>query len=202
MTPYPVDIEVVAPAEFSRLQLVLRIAFGIAIGYVGISLGWLFGLLYLVLPLFAAIVVSDRGGAAFVERSRPLQRVLRWVVAFYGYLFFVTDRFPTDTELVELRVEIQPVGTPTVGSALGRLLTSIPATLVLAILFFASCLIAFVAAIAVLLARRYPPSLHAFQCAVLRWQARLLVYHASLVDVYPPFAFDTHVSGALLSTRP
>ena len=42
----------------------------------------------------------------------------------------------------------------------------------------------------VLIQESYPEGLYDFQCGVVRWQARLLVYHASLVDGYPPFAFD------------
>jgi hypothetical protein len=32
---------------------------------------------------------------------------------------------------------------------------------------------------------------------VLRWETRLVAYHASLVDEYPPFAFDTEAQTVL-----
>jgi hypothetical protein len=35
------------------------------------------------------------------------------------------------------------------------------------------------------------PSILSFQRGVLRWQARLVAYHASLVEEYPPFSFET-----------
>jgi hypothetical protein len=194
MRPYPVDIEVRSPEKFARLHVVLRLTFAIAIGYVGVSLGWLFFLLYLALPVFAAIAVSDHGGDGFLDRSAPLRRVLGWVVAFYGYMMFVSDRFPTEQPDPCVRLDIRPGGTPTIGSALGRLVTSLPATVVLLLFGCLSGLVTFVAAVAVLLVERYPTSLQAFQRGVLRWQARLLVYHASLVDAYPPFDFEAHLS--------
>ena len=43
----------------------------------------------------------------------------------------------------------------------------------------------------VLFTERIPPSILAFQRGVLRWNARLVAYHASLVEEYPPFALDT-----------
>jgi hypothetical protein len=43
----------------------------------------------------------------------------------------------------------------------------------------------------VLIQENYPDGLYNFQRGVLRWEARLLGYHASLVDQYPPFALDT-----------
>jgi len=48
-----------------------------------------------------------------------------------------------------------------------------------------------IAAIMVLIQENYPDSIYNFQRGVMRWEARLLVYHASLVDQYPPFALDT-----------
>ena len=43
----------------------------------------------------------------------------------------------------------------------------------------------------ILVRETYPAALYDFQRGVLRWQARLLAYHASLVDEYPPLAFYT-----------
>jgi hypothetical protein len=48
-----------------------------------------------------------------------------------------------------------------------------------------------IAAIAVLLGVAIPRAILGYQRGVLRWQARLVAYHASLVDDYPPFVLDT-----------
>jgi hypothetical protein len=44
--------------------------------------------------------------------------------------------------------------------------------------------------IMIVITEQYPASLYEFQCGVLRWQARLLGYHASLVEQAPPWRFD------------
>jgi hypothetical protein len=78
-----------------------------------------------------------------------------------------------------------------VGSALLRIVLAIPSALVLAVIGIAGWVVWVVAAISILINEQYPESLWNFQCGVVRWEARLLAYLASLVDPYPPFAFDT-----------
>jgi Domain of unknown function (DUF4389) len=51
--------------------------------------------------------------------------------------------------------------------------------------------VALIAAISILLSERYPEPLWNFHAGVVRWEARLLAHLASLVEPYPPFAFDT-----------
>ncbi len=116
---------------------------------------------------------------------------LRWLIAFYAYLAFLTDRFPSERPEEIVRFEVKTEGTPTVGSALLRLIYSIPSAFVLAIIGIASAVIWLIAAVMILIQERYPEGLYNFQCGVLRWEARLLGYHASLVDRYPPFSIDT-----------
>jgi hypothetical protein len=116
---------------------------------------------------------------------------LRWLIAFYAYLGFLADRFPSERPEEIVRFEVKTAGTPTVGSALLRLIYSIPSAFVLAIIGIASAVIWLIAAVMILIQERYPEGLYNFQCGVLRWEARLLGYHASLVDRYPPFAIDT-----------
>ncbi|MFQ5473211.1 MAG: DUF4389 domain-containing protein, partial [Dehalococcoidia bacterium] len=41
-----------------------------------------------------------------------------------------------------------------------------------------------------------PEGLYNFNLGVMRWEARLLAYHSSLVDPYPPFSLDTGQEGA------
>ncbi len=151
----------------------------------------LFTLLYLALPVVAAIAIADRGPAGYQGTlGARVTALLRWILSFWAYMVFVTDRFPTRrASLVEL--DIAPSGAPTAGSALLRLIYGIPEALVLAILAFAGGFIWIIQAIAVLVSRACPRILVRYQRGVLRWAARLLAYQASLVEPYPPFALDT-----------
>lgn len=188
MTNYPVRVEVSSPAMFDRTQLALRVVLAIVLGWVGITAGWLVCLLYGALPVIAAIGIS-RGSQDYVERDGPqLRRALAWLLQLSAFMLLLTDRFPTGG--TDTRVELHATGRPTVGSALLRLVTSIPSALVLGVLWFVSGILWIVAAVQIVLQRRVGPSIRGFQRAVLRWNARLVAYHASLVDEYPPFVID------------
>ncbi|MBE3110942.1 MAG: DUF4389 domain-containing protein [Acidobacteria bacterium] len=190
MTGYPVTFDVVRPQKFERPQIFLRIL-------LWILLSWIVGLAFLVLPIASAIFVSQKGSQKFLEEDGPkITGWLRWIIAFYAYLFILTDRFPSEKAEELVRFEVQPAGTPTVGSALLRLIFSIPSAFVLSILLMVSEVIWVIAAIMVLVQENYPEGLFDFQRGVLRWEARLLGYHASLVDQYPPFALDTGSEGS------
>jgi hypothetical protein len=47
-----------------------------------------------------------------------------------------------------------------------------------------------VGAVTILIDGHVPSGILAFQRGMLRWQARLLAYHASLIEEYPPFSFE------------
>jgi hypothetical protein len=111
-------------------------------------------------------------------------------VAFYAYLLILTDRFPTERPGEIVRFEVRAGGSPTVGSALLRLIYSIPNAFVFLLLGIVSVAVWLIAAVMVLMRESYPEGLYNFQRGVLRWEARLLGYHASLVEEYPPFALD------------
>jgi hypothetical protein len=106
------------------------------------------------------------------------------------------DRFPTERE-PDVSIDIPFTGRPTIGSALVRLLTSIPSGLVLGFLWFGSSILWVVAAVLILVGAPMPEWILAYQRGVLRWETRLVAYHASLVDEYPPFAFDTEAQTVL-----
>lgn len=196
MSAYPVQLEVSSPAEFDRIQLLLRLAISIVLGWLGITLGWVSWLLYLALPLIAAIVISGRGPESYLQTtSASLWSPLRWLLAFNAYMLILIDRVPLE-QRTDLYVELHTTGRPNAGTALLRLLYSIPSAIVLCFVGFASWLLWIVAFIAVLFTRRVPPSILAFQAGYLRWQARLLAYHASFVDEYPPFSFGERPESA------
>lgn len=191
-TDYPVTFDVARPEKLERPHVFLRILIAVILSILAGAIGWIFGLVYLVLPVVAAIFVSQKGGEKYLAEDGPrVTGWLRWIVAFYAYLGILTDRFPTEKPEEIVRFEVQTGGTPTVGSALLRLIYSIPSALVLAVLSIASAVIWIIAAVMVLVQENYPDGLYNFQRGILRWEARLLGYHASLVEQYPPFALDT-----------
>jgi hypothetical protein len=189
-TSYPVTFETVRPPRFDRIQVLVRILVLAAIGIVHQTAGSLFIGLYVLLPVVVAISVSQKGGVRFLtEDRRWLVPALAWVGEVYAFFMFVTDRFPLPSSPRSVDLTVHERGTPSTGSALMRLVMSLPHALVLAILGIASGVIGFVAAVLILFTEKYPESLHTFQRDVLAWMMRLLAYHASLVDAYPPFTF-------------
>jgi hypothetical protein len=204
MVDYPVTFDITRPEKFERPHVFLRLLVVIILSILAGAIGWLFGLVYLALPVVAAIFISQRGAQGYLEQDAPrVTGWVRWIIALYAYLGILTDRFPTEKPEEIVHFEVKPGGSPTVGSALLRLIYSIPSALVLAILGIASGIVLIIAAIMVLIQENYPDGLYNFQRGILRWEARLLGYHASLVGEYPPFALDTEpLGGAPASTPP
>ena len=197
MQPYPVQFEMTRPQEFERHHVALRLVVLGVLTMLGVSLGWTFALLYLLLPAYAALTVGKHGPDRFLADDAPaVTRFLRWVLAFYAYLAVLTDRLPTSAAEIDARYEVTPTGPPRAGSALARLLTSIPAVIFLAVLGVIGCVTWVFQMLTVLLHKQVPESLYGVQLGVMRFQARLLAYHASLVDEYPPFTLDTHAGTA------
>ena len=187
-TDYPVTFDVARPEKLERPHVFLRILVAVIVYTVASGI---LGLVYLAVPVVAAILVSQKGGEKYLAEDGPrVTGWLRWIVAFYAYLGILTDRFPTEKPEEIVRFEVQTSGTPTVGSALLRLIYSIPSAFVLSILSIVSAVIWLIAAVMVLIQENYPEGLYNFQRGILRWEARLLGYHASLVEQYPPFALD------------
>jgi len=185
---YPVIFDPVRPERFDRAQVFLRLV----VLFIFSSIGSVGSLLYFGFPVLAAIMISGKGGQRFMEEDAPrVAGGLHWIVAVGSYVSFLSDRFPTERPETAARLEVTPTGIPTVGTAVLRIITSIPSLLVFLLLGIVSLFVWLVAAISVLVLRRYPEVLYGYQRAVVRWGARLLAYHASIVDRYPPFAIDT-----------
>jgi Domain of unknown function (DUF4389) len=183
MADYPVTFEVTRPAKFERPQVFIRI-----VAY--FLLGLVMSLAYWGLPIIAAIWSSQKGSQRFLEEDGPkITGWLRWITALTAYTYMLTDRFPSEED-PSVRYEVQPSGSPNVGSALLRLIFSLPSLIVLSVLLWVSSIIWLISAVMVLIQETYPEGLYDFQCSVVRWQARLLAYHASLLGEYPPFAID------------
>lgn len=189
---YPVTFDIARPEKFERPHIFIRILVVVILSILAGAIGWILGLVYLVFPVLAAIFVSQKGSEKYLEEDGPrMTGWLRWVLALYAYLGLLTDRFPTEKPEEIVRFEIKTGGAPTMGSALLRLIYSIPSALVLGLLGIVSAVVLVIAAVMVLIQENYPDGLYNFQRGVLRWEARLLGYHASLIDQYPPFAVDT-----------
>ena len=191
MTAYPVSFNVTRPEKFDRTQVALRILVILVLSVLGGIIGWSLGLVYLALPVLAAVLISQKGGARYLEdRGGPAMTLLQWYLALYTYLSMLADKFPSEPEEI-ISFEVRTQGTPSVGSALLRLIFSIPSAIVLALLGIIAMFIWIVAVVSVLINESYSEGLYNLQLGIMRWHARLLGYHASLVDQYPPFALDT-----------
>jgi hypothetical protein len=187
---YPVQLDVTSPLRYERIQIVLRFAIAIALGWLGSITGWLPGLVFFALPVIAATVVSTRGAQRYLDDVAPtLWRAIRWLLALTAYMLLLVDRFPAG-EATDVQVNVQVGAHPTTGSTLLRLITSIPSAFVLGILGIASSVLCVVGVATILIDGQVPRAILAFQRGMLRWQARLWAYHASLVDEYPPFSFE------------
>jgi Domain of unknown function (DUF4389) len=185
--PYPVVLDVDRPPAFQRAHVFLRVALLVVIGWIGHPLG----LLWLGAPVVAAILVSQKGGQRYLDESgSTVARVLGWILAVIAYLALLTDRLP-DRREQPIRVHVERSGSPTVGSALLRILYAIPSLIVLALLTFVGAIVWVIAVVLVLVDERYPESIWRFMLGLVRWEAWVLAYLASLVDRYPPFSLNT-----------
>ncbi|MGD0114731.1 MAG: DUF4389 domain-containing protein [Dehalococcoidia bacterium] len=185
-TDYPVTFDVVArPEKFQRPQVVIAIL-------VAIVLGVVMWLAYLAFPIIAAISISQKGSEKYLDEDGPkMTGWLRSIVSYYAYVFFLIDRLPSEGVEEQVKFEVQRGGSPTVGTALLRWIYSIPSAIVVGVLGAVSEVLWVIAAIMVLVQENYPDGIYDFQRGVVRWEARLLAYHASLVEPYPPFSLDT-----------
>ena len=201
--PGPVRIDVDAPARFERMQLLLRALILIAFGIVHQSGPGLFGLSYVLLPVIAAVLISRRSGAGYLERDAPwLTSIVEWIAGFYAYMLFVTDSFPLESGARAVRLKATAGGRPTVASALCRLLLSLPHFVLLALLGFVGAVLAFVTALLILIGARVPSSIRAFQQELVGWIGRVLVYHASLVETFPPMTFEPKGTSSAADAEP
>ena len=183
----PVSLDLDRPVTFDRAHVVLRVALLIIIGWIAHPIG----LLWLGLPVVAAILISQSSGQRYLDDQGPTAtRVLAWIVAAVAYLALLTDRLPGRGE-EPVRFQVERSGSPTVGSALLRILSAIPSIIVLALLVFVAAIVWVIAAVLVLVDGRYPDSLWRFLLGIVRWEACLLAYLASLVDRYPSFTLET-----------
>lgn len=188
MNSHPVSFSVTRPEQFDRIHIVVRLVLLTAVAMTGMPQGGWFMLLLLLLPAFAAVQASKRGGPEYLHEDGPfVMTALHWLLGAYAYLALLTDKLP-DRDFrnhVAFKVDVQ--GTPTSSTALWRFLQSIPSLVVLLLLGMVGSVLWLVAMFLVAVTGSYPAVMFEFQEAVLRYLARVLAYHASLVETYPVF---------------
>ena len=186
-TTYSVNFYLQRPATMSRAHVFLRIALLILLSWIASSGGGV-GLLYLGVPVVAAILIARKGGARYVgEDGARITGWLAFIVGVVAYLALLTDELPGGARQ-PVHFEIVRSGAPTVGSALWRIVKAIPSALVLFLISLISSIVSLIAAVSILVTEHHPEGLWNFQRDVVRWEARLLVYLASLVETYPPYS--------------
>jgi hypothetical protein len=196
MDNYGVTFDTTRPASFDRAQIFLRLLILILLSVLAGAIGWIGGIIYLGIPVLAAVLISQKGPQRYLdEAGGDMVTWLRYIVGFYAYLSLLTDRFPTKDTDTGVRFEVRTSGTPSVGNALLRLILAIPSGLVLALLWLVGLVLMVIAAISVLINETYPQGIYDFLRGLNRWGARLSAYLASLVEPYPPFSLDTQAEG-------
>ena len=200
MTTSSVHLAFERPAEMGRVHVIIRLALLVALG----TIAWssVYWILYLALPAIAALLIADKGRDRYLGEYAPrITGVLRWLAGAYAYLSLLTDSFPTSENAGPVKLELAAEGTPTTGSALLRILYSLPALILLALLSFAGGLLWIVGAIFILATRRLPAALADFFELLIRFRFRLVAYHMSLVSRYPGFAADQYDTWSLGSSE-
>ena len=183
----PVTFDVERPPVFRRVHVVLRVVLLVVISWIGHP----FGLLWLGLPVIAAVLIAQKDGRRYLDENGPkLTGILGWILAVLAYLALLSDRLPGGGSQ-PVRFEVERSGSPTVGSALLRILYALPSLIVLAILGLVGAIAWVIALLLILINENYPERFWRFLLALVRWEAWLLAYLTSLVDRYPPFRLET-----------
>jgi hypothetical protein len=186
MPANPVHFAVERSQEQDRVHVVIRLLVFLVLGSLGMPSHY--GVVYLVLPLLAALLIAQKGSKSYLAEDAPrIVTALRWLAAGYAYLWLLTDRLPSKDRPGPIELEVHPSGEPTTTSALARLLFGLPAMVVLVVMSLVACLMWAIGAIAILFATRVPSFVADFMAATLRYQFRLAAYLLSLVDAYPSF---------------
>jgi hypothetical protein len=192
---YAATFDVTSPQKFEPAQVILRVLIGIVLNIFQIG-SFVFGGMYLILPVVAAVLISQKKAEAYLaEAEQGPVKWLRYVLMFYSYMALATDRLQTEKPEEVVRFNVTPTGTPTVGSALLRIILGIPHAIVLALLGIVFAIMWLISAVSILISGSQPQWALSFIHGYLRWVARLMAYMASLVDEYPPFSFENGGAG-------
>jgi hypothetical protein len=187
---YPVTFDIQKPAKFTRPGVFIRL---IGLFILGIA-NWL---VFVLLPLYAAMQISSKKEGYL--QNETVKGWLRSYMALFAYCYLLTDEFEGAKD-PSFKFDVTPGGTPTLGGALLRYITTIPHFIALGILGWVAGLFWFIGSVMILLTEDYPQGLYDFNLGAARWQARMLGYYSSLVQEYPPFALDMGSESAAPTT--
>jgi hypothetical protein len=203
MAIYGATFDIDRPERYDRTQIAIRLLILIVLSILAGSMGWIHGLLYLGLPVVAAILISQKGARQFhAESEQNVTMWLRYAIAFYAYMGLLTDKLPNEDPRQTLRFNVVPDGEPTPGNVLLRIITAIPHAIVLAILGIVAVILGIIGAISILVGETMPEGIFNFLRGYVRWEARVYAYMAGLVQEYPPFALDTGPESAAAPQLP
>ncbi len=192
MAAYGATFNIDRQETYDRTQVVIRLLIILVLSLIGGALGWVHGLLYLGVPVVAAVLISQKGAKAYLaESEQNITLWLRYIIAFYAFMGLLTDRLPTKDSRETVRFEVAPTGDPSAGNVLLRIILAIPHVIVLALLGIVAFVLLVIAAVMIVVSKTYPAGIFGFLRGYFRWQVRLYVYLAGLVEEYPPFALDT-----------
>jgi hypothetical protein len=152
------------------LEILRLLLLALAAAIVGVGGG--VAVLWLGIPVAAAVVISLKGGERYVREDG--ERVSRWlglVVSGLAYAALLTDAFPGSSG-ASVQFKSTSSGAPTVGSALLRIVRAIPMVLGVCLIGIGALLFWLIAA-----------------CA-----ARLLGYLSSTVESCPSLSFNAGAS--------
>lgn len=192
MSSFPLHFGVVPVTRFTRVQLLVRLAALLALGMLGFSLGTVFWLGYLLLPIYAASRIASLGSATEYARVDGVRvmRVLHWFAAVNAWAGLAAESLPAADPAETVRVRLEP--TPVVSSpvsAILRIFTGFLSALTLCLLGFVGVFVWIWAAIYIVVNQTVGAGASAYLVGLQRWGLRLLAYQACLVDQYPPFSF-------------
>lgn len=185
---YPATFDVPRPTQsFDRGQTAMRVLLILVIYFI---LSGVVGLIWWALPIFGAILISQKGAQKYLEEAEkgPVTWI-RLVLGFWTYAALLSDKLPLENPS-EVGFKVQTNGSPSVGQALLRIILVIPHAFVLAILGWIAGIVWVITAISVLMSGSYPEFAYNYFRGYFKWLARVLAYLGSLVDEYPPFSFD------------
>ena len=186
MAIYGATFDIDRPERYDRTQIAIRLLILIVLSILAGSMGWVHGLLYLGLPVVAAILISQKGAKQFhAESEQNVTMWLRYAIAFYAYMGLLTDKLPNEDPRQTMRFNVVPSGEPTPGNVLLRIITAIPHAIVLAILGIVAVILGIIGAISILVGETCPGGIFNFLRGYVRWQARVYAYMAGLVQEYP-----------------
>ncbi len=157
MASYAATFDIAQPQKFDRVQIAIRILIVVVLSILGGLVSWLYGAVYLAVPVVAAILISQRGAERYLaEADDNMAKWLRLLLAFYAYMGLLTDRLPNEEPKETLHFEVATNGSPTAGSTLWRIIKAIPSAFVLGLLGIVAAFLILFAAIMILIQETAP----------------------------------------------